>query len=117
MNELVVVLLSSFTTLFAVYLKSKLDEKKEKEIKNDFWDLLKSGDVKKVEIKFKSIEESNFNYISKGSSDSSDLDFPHLRENFIHNDVIGVNIFSENDLSDRQKCAVNKYLNQIERKI
>ncbi len=117
MNELIVVLLSSFTTLFAVFLKSKLDKKREAEVRDDFWGFLKSGNVKKVEIKFKSNEGSDFSYISKGSCSRHDLKPSRLQENFIHNNFIGISLFSEDDISESQKSTINKYLNQIERRI
>ena len=114
MNELIAVLLSSITTLLAVYLKFFFDKKKDAKTKDFFWDLVQSSNIHKIEIKFKKIDQSSsfnsdFNYKSNASTD--------FHESFLHSNSVGINVFSKERLNSIENDIIMKYLNNIENKV
>ena len=104
MNELLVALISSVTTILSVllswWLNKFLLKRKESIEKNKFINLINLNKIESIEINYS--KPSEFKYQSQGSEGNRGFSF---------------NIKGGDALSNTDKIAINKYLKNISKKL
>tara|TARA_B100000085_G_scaffold285631_1_gene322605 strand:- start:7145 stop:7483 length:339 start_codon:yes stop_codon:yes gene_type:complete len=99
-SEIIVAILSSLTTACAVFLKVYLERKKESKMSEDIKDIIKSHNIKSIQI---NIQENNgdFKFKSEGSS---------LFESFIPLGDAAIQIKSSEKLSIENEKLITRYM-------